>query len=199
MAGELCALADVRSLMQKKSADTAQDALITALIVPASKAIMKWCEREFAPTSTAVARVFEYPWEGEFLSLAPYDVRTVTSVVVDSDVGAGVTLAADEYRLWPRPARDGTFMAVRLRPLSVATGRVLFRNREVTVTGDWGFPSVPDEAKWATAMTVQHWLTVNVAAYRGADDGGDVRAIPKRGIPPEAIQLVAPFKRMPFG
>ncbi len=78
-AQNLCLLADVRALMQKKAADTGQDALIATLITNASDAIMRFCDREFAPTSAGVTRTFEFPWEGEFVSLAPYDLRAVTA------------------------------------------------------------------------------------------------------------------------
>lgn len=198
-AGDLCTLADVRLRMQKKTADTAQDALITSLIAPVSAAIMRWTEREFAPVTASAARVFEWDWRGEFVSLAPYDLRTVTTIQVDTDTVTPITLTTDEYRLWPKPPKDGTYLALRLKPLSLTVGRVVYRNREVTVTGAWGFPSVPSDVAAAAAATVVHWMMVNVAAFRRPDELPDGADPPRRGIPPEALQMLATYKRAVTG
>lgn len=194
-AGDLCTLADVRARMQKKGADVTQDALIASFIGPASAAIMRWTEREFAPQTNAVARVFEWPRDATLLSLAPHDVRVVTSVTVDTDVGVvPITLSADEWRLYPKPNRDGVSHSIRLRPFGVNVGRVAWENREVTITGDWGFPTIPVEAVQATAATVVHWMSTNVAAFRAPDEAG--ADPPKRGLPLEAKQMVNHYKRV---
>jgi hypothetical protein len=193
--GDLCTLADVRRLLQKKTVDTSQDALIGTLITAASVAIMGKLEREFAPATTGVTRTFEWRWEGEFLSLAPYDLRVATAVVVDTDQASPITLSNDEWRYWPQPARDGTYMALRLRPFSAALGRNMWGNRQVQITGNWGFATVHPDVNMACAITVVHWLTVNAAAFRRPDDNPDGYAPPKRGIPPEAWDLLGRFKR----
>lgn len=181
--------------MQKKPADSTQDVLIGSFITSASVAIMGRIEREFAPATTGLTRTFEWPWEGEFLSLAPYDLRSVTSISVDTDQPSPISLSVDEYRLWPRPSRDGTFMAVRLRPFSSAIGRVMWGNRQVQITGNWGFQEIPADVGHAAALTVVHWLNVNSAVFRAPDDNPDGYAPPKRGIPPEAWDLLSRFKR----
>lgn len=191
--GDLCTLADVRARMQKKAGDTAQDALISAFITPASVAVMRWADREFAPATSNLARVFEWPREGELLSLAPYDVRVVTSVTADTDNGAGYALASDEWRLGPKPARDGVFNFIRLRPFGVAVSRRRWAKREVTIVGDWGFPSVPSDVAHATAATVVHWMTTNVAVFRSPEDGPS-EAKP-RGLPMEACHILGSYKR----
>lgn len=198
-AANLCSLDGVRERMQKKVTDTAQDDMILRFIPQASRQIMRWTEREFAPAMSAAARVFEWPRTGSFLSLAPYDLRAVTSIQVDTDLPDPITLTVDEYRLWPKPAKDGVYLALRLHPLNMRVGVIPWANREVTVTGDWGWTVVPDDVISAAEATVVHWLTVNVAAFRRPDEQPDGPNPPRRGIPPEALQALQPYKRAVVG
>jgi len=195
-ASDLCTLADVRLLMQTKAANTQQDPLVSSLITPASVAIMGKVEREFAPAVSAITRVFEWSWDSELVSLAPYDLRIATAVSVDTDQVNPYVLSVDEWRLFPKPPRDGTYMAMRLRPFGASVGRVMWRKREVSITGNWGFATVPTDVKQACALTVVHWVNVNSAAFQRPDDNPDGYAPPRRGIPPEAWDLLARFKRV---
>lgn len=200
---DLCTLADVRALMQKSGTDVAQDALIASLITRVSTKIMRDTGREFVPggpdglPATAATRTFEFPWESTLVNLAPYDLKTVTAVKVDTDQGAGIVLSTDEYRTWPQPARYGTYQALRVQPFSSQLGRVMWRNRQLAVTGDWGFPSIPPEVTQAAAETVVHWITANPAAHRfaGSPDSG-VPPVAPRGYPMSALDLLSGFKRM---
>ena len=167
MAVSLVSVADVRGFIQKPDPDQAQDAIIGRLIESASEAILTWTEREFAPAGTAgVARVFYYCGNG-VLNLSPYDVQVVTQVKIDSIAGSGGTiLASTEYRLYPTPAKDGVYNWLRLSPnISATPANTNFAEREVTVTGTWGFPSVPDDVKHWTTVTVAEWLRLNVSAF----------------------------------
>lgn len=181
--------------MQKATTDTAQDAMISALITPASVALMGRAEREFAPATSGATRTFEFPWDSQLVNLAPYDLRAVTAVVVDTDVAPGVTLSTDEWRLFPQPNRDGAYQGLRVQPQTAAFGRVMWRNRQIQITGDWGFATVPSDVKEAAAFTVVHWMKVNAAVFQPPDDNPDGYAPPKRGIPPEAWDLICHYKR----
>lgn len=164
---DLCTLSEVRSFLQKPSTDTNQDAIISSLITRASLAIMRYCDREFAPASTSTVRKFEWnPRNYGLLDLAPYDVRAVTLVRLDSDQTSPTTLTTDEYRLWPRPSRDGTYQALRIRPWSIVSPSWQFPDvREVEVTGTWGFSAVPEDVKHTALVTVATWLRRDVAAF----------------------------------
>lgn len=196
-AQDLCVLEDVRALMQKAVSDTTQDALINSQITRASDAIMRFVDRQFAPQQTAVTKSFEWPWEGEFVSLAPYDlVGQPTTVTVDADQPAGgIVISADEFRVWPNPPRDGVYLALRIRPFSAVLGRIMWRNRRVDVMGNWGFPVIPTDVVEACAMTVVHWVTVFGAQQRWMDPAQVEQQPPRRGIPWEAKELLFPFKR----
>lgn len=163
---DLCTLSEVRSFLQKQSTDTGQDAIISSLITRASLAIMRYCDREFAPATTAATRKFEWHPNATFVDLAPYDVRSVTTVRLDSDQTTPTTLTTDEYRLWPRPNRDGTYQALRIRPWTIVSPSWQFPDvREVEVTGDWGFAAIPEDVKHTALVTVATWLRRDVAAF----------------------------------
>jgi hypothetical protein len=166
MSVSLVSVADVRNFIQKPDADQQQDAIIGRLIEQASEAIMTWTEREFAPAGQpGVSRQFYYCGNG-VLNLTPYDVQTVTAVKIDTVGGAGgTTLAGTDYRLYPTPAKDGVYNWLRLSPAIVGNPSTTFAQREVTVTGTWGFPAVPDDVKHWTAVTVATWLRKDVQAF----------------------------------
>lgn len=191
---DLCNVADVKSALFKKTSDTGQDVFIQDLITDASVHLMDEYEQEWAPTTASAARVFEFRWEDELMSLAPYALRTVSSIVVDSDQGAGVALSTDEWRLEPQPPKDGVYTAIHLRPFSAALGRTTYRNRQVTITGAWGYSAVPRNVKRACVMTVRHWLVTSTGSFRHADDPTLDVAPVQRGIPPEARELLRRFR-----
>ena len=162
-ATDLTTVQAVRDFLQKPAADEEQDLIIAALITRASLAIMDYTQREFAPASSSTARTFEYEGGG-FLDLAPYDIRTVTLVRMDTDEASPTTLAADEYRLYPYPSKNGVYSALRLAPYVVAS-RARWQQRLVEVTGTWGFSAVPDDVAHQCIVTVADWLRLNVQAF----------------------------------
>lgn len=248
MAVNLCTLAEVRALLQKKSTDTSQDALIEELIPRASETICGRCDRQFAPEGQAT-HYFDWPWENELVSFAPWDLQELvgekalteateklrelealqhewertsgkagrnvsaaeltaaeeaytlaeakleTSIVADTDQKKPYFLSSDEFRLWPYNKRDGVYQSVRVRPFGAAVGRIVWKSRQLKVVGVWGFPTIPQDVVQATAATVVHWMTVNVAAFRRPDDPASANAIPRRGLPPEAWDLIQRYKR----
>lgn len=165
---DLCTTANVREFLQKPAGDTNQDTVIASMITRASRLILTYTEREFAPTVASETRTFEYdpswPRGTEvWISLAPYDLRTVASVTVDTDEGAGTALASTQYRLWPRPNPQGTFTALRIDPLGFSSRR--FRMRQVQIAGAWGFSTIPEDVVDACVKTVALWLRRDVAAF----------------------------------
>lgn len=162
-AADLCTLEDVRLFLGKDDSDTSQDAVIASLISRASLAIMRDCQREFAPASSSAARVFRYSTPGR-MSLAPYEARTVTLVRMDSDQASPVTLTASQYRLWPVPAPDGTYLTV-LFDGTEGSSSSAWRDRIVEVTGTWGMAAVPEDVRHACVVTAATWFRRDVAAF----------------------------------
>jgi hypothetical protein len=203
-AGDLCTLQDVRAFLQKADTDTAQDALIASFIIRASTAIGRWCEREFAPqTAAGVTRLFEVDWDSEsYVSFAPYDLASASAVTIDPDMGTGFVLPAAQYRLYPVNRPLGVYTGMKVIPLMFATGPVLFSNRQVSITGTWGFPSVPADVAYATVITVAMWLRQDMSAFGTNvlldDDGGESGDVLPRmvgAVPPGARTLLAPYRR----
>jgi hypothetical protein len=149
-----------------------QDTLINSEIARASLAIHRYCEREFVTTATNPAtRTFELMPQTRFegwVSLAPYDLQAVSGanpVKIDTDQTSAVNLGVDEWRYWPQPAADGVYMALRLQPLSINTGRIPWVFRQVSVTGNWGFPSIPADVEHACIVTAVTWLRRDVSVF----------------------------------
>lgn len=161
---DLVTVEDVRRFLQKQSTDTGQDPIIATLISRASKAIIRYTEREFAPAGSAgEARTFEYAG-GSFLSLSPYDLRAITRVRLDIDEASPTTLTSSDYRLYPNPASEGVYTAIRLAPYLIHSS-TRWQQRLVEITGTWGFASVPEEVKHWTIVTVALWLRRDVATF----------------------------------
>lgn len=194
--------------MQKVAADTGQDARIATLITRVSTKIMRDYGREFVPggalalPAIAATRKFDYAWGDQYpvearVSLAPYDLQLTPAptIIVDTDQSSPSTLSTDEWRLHPQPPRDGVYTAIYLCPLNVSVGMVGWRKRQLTITGNWGFPAIPGEVAEACAQTVAYWITAYPAAGR-PDLGEGVPAPQPRGYPLSALDLLSPFKRM---
>lgn len=193
---DLCATSDVRSFLQKQTADTAQDAIIGTLITAASTAIIRLVGREFAPAATSSDRIFTYKGGG-ILDFAPYDCRSVTSVVLDTDLGASdqTTLGTTDYALRPLPAKDGVYQWLRLPNHAVADSPGRFPERQVTVTGTWGFATVPENVKQACVVTVAIWLRRDVAAFSTTFNSLEDRVERPEALPSAVAGLLSPYRR----
>lgn len=172
---DLCTVADVRAYRQKPSADTDQDTVIQSLITAASRAINTYLGVDVTPTNASGAtasHVFVYRGGGRLsLSNGRKVAQSVTSVVMDTDTSSPLTLTSDQWSLRPKPARDGLYRWLRLPYAGVQLHGPLFpggrdeAEREVTVTGVWGFPSVPEDVKHWCVITVCEWLDQNVQSF----------------------------------
>lgn len=171
----LCTLADVRQFLQKDASETNQDAVITSLLPRATRAIQSYTERQFLP-EYAVARTFEVQPREMLVNLAPYELRTITSVVLLPDT----TLDSTAWRGWPTAGRDGTFLLLRLylTATTVVAGQPYPFADQVTITGNWGMAAVPEDVKQCAIVTVATWMRQYVEAggaqvFTGRDDIAD--------------------------
>lgn len=204
-AGDLTTLASVREFLRiSDSSQTDMDAALTTMIGQASKAIHHHTGREFAPLSTASqARIFEY-YGGGVLFLTPYDAKTVTSVQIDTDSDSPTTLVEDsDYFLKPRGAFQGVYTHIELRGYEPAakSSTAAFASkpwREVTVTGTWGFASVPSDVAVACNMLVAFWYR-NHSAPAGRDLANDGDRFGPVNMPTGVMQLLAPYRVLGFG
>lgn len=194
---DLTTVDSVRQFMQFRDADTEQDPIIPSLVTAASRAIMRDCQREFKTgVADGTAREFEYKGDG-FLDLGPFDLRALADpgVEVDSDGDSPTTITTDQYRLYPFPNAEGVFTALRL-DVSWQGSFNRWPVRRVRVTGDWGWPSVPDEVETACIITVATWLRRDVSAFSTTFSIPEDRLERPEAIPSAARALLAPFRRM---
>lgn len=196
-AQDLTSLSDVRLFLQKPDADTGQDTIISALITRASDAIMRYTQREFAPAASSTARTFLSDNRG-YVSLAPYDVRAVSQIRLDTDTSNPVTLTTDEYRLRPLPAVHGVYTFLLLNPLS-GRPNTRFAERTVEITATWGFATVPEDVEHACILTVVEWLRDDVSAFTTAYEGEDNPPnSPVSSIPQDARAVLTPYMRATY-
>lgn len=198
-AADLCTLEDVRAELQKPEGDLAADLILAATVTRASQAIMRYTEREFAPATDDATRTFELDdqWWDTFLSLAPYDLRGAPATVkIDTDISAGVSLTAQEYRLFPRPARDGVYSSIRLRPQNFGTSDWFGDLRELQITGDWGFPSVPEDVRHAATVTAADWYRRDIAAFSTSFNLETDRLDVPQSMPKGVLDILDRYRRM---
>ncbi len=198
--GLLCSVDDVRSYLQKPSGDTAQNDMIEALIARASRSIMRFCEREFAPAGAAgVARTFAWTGRGH-IDLVPYDVRAVTAVLLDPNLDAAdqTTLGASDYMLMPVEATDGVYQSIAVANTASqgsSTTRSAFGWRQVQVTGTWGFASVPADVSYACLMAVAIWMRRDVQAFSTTFNTDEARLERPEALPSAVKGMLMPWCR----
>lgn len=166
---DLITLEEARSFLQKAEDEKKQDGVIAETITTASTEIRNHTNREFVSAGDKdLARTFVFEG-GKRLNLFPYDLREASTVRLASDLSEGsqVDLDASQWRLRPIPSRYGVYQWLEL-PKSVCAGIALPEDREdfeVTVTGKWGFASVPEDVKQWCKVTVAVWLRKDVSAF----------------------------------
>ena len=152
---------------------------------------------EFATPVSGVARKFSYRG-GSKLLLTPYSLRSIDSVVFDTDGTnpANTTLTEDDYRLHPRTPKDGVYSMIEFRGFSpvARTSAVDYRpDREVTITGDWGYEEVPAEIAQACVMAVVFRLR-NDSDYRAQGGAEEVGRYGSIQFPTLVRQILEPYK-----
>lgn len=201
-AGDLTTLASVREFLRINSTQTDMDAALSTFVTQASKTIHHYTGREFAPLSTASqVRIFEY-YGGGHLYFTPYDLQSATLVQIDTDGSTPATLTADsDYFLKPRNAQLGVYDSMELRGCEPAkrNSNTPYRPwRQITITGTWGFPSVPEDVKAAANMLIAFWYR-NGSAVPGRDLAGQGDRFGPVNLPTAVIQLLAPYRIVGFG
>lgn len=194
---DLCTLDQVRAWLGKPPADTAQNDVIQDVITRASRAIMRFADREFvARAANPATRVFvvEGAWRSRVLRVGDL-AAAPTAVVVRTSTGSTVSTlnVASDIEVGPL-VRWGWEPITELRFVGGAT---LDGTHRVAVTGTWGWPSIPEDVQQAAIITAGHWVRRYVQSGGSAlspeavDETGVVESIP-----PAARALVVPY-RMP--
>ena len=200
-----CDVGDIRIALELQHGEDARISLARELIGPASSAIMEYTQREFAPATGSATRTFEVSFGSGHPSvdLAPYDLRTVSSVQLHPEASSPTTLTVDsDYKLSPLPSKDGTYVRLVLYGgLGFdSTLRTRLGAARIDVAGAWGHATVPVAVRRATALTVSSWMDRPVHEYGGMGedmvDGLAPSTANGLAIPFAARKLVDPFRRL---
>ncbi len=202
--GDLCTLADVRQALELPAADTTRDNLIQSLISDLSRAIMREYDREFAPVTASATRRFEIPAGSLLLDLTPYDLRTVSSLTLNPDIGGGSALTAStDFQLMPVNSAQGTYLGVRFsnRVSSLHSSQTAmdFGYTLCDIAGAWGFGAVPQDVKRACVIAVQSALRRDLTelAIAGIEEAQMIspEGPATHAIPAASRRLLAPYRR----
>jgi hypothetical protein len=197
----LCSVDDVKGYLELTTNDS--DDLILQSIVAASSIIPERYQREFIGPSGGT-RTFSA--RGYLVDLAPYDLRTVTSVTMHPEETAQALVVDSDYLLRPQGGfrLGGTYWHIRLSPRVNLSSTVFreFGEARLQVIGDWGCFStgaVDASVKRAAVFTAAAWTDRAVADYGLA--GEEPRELrPDRfatyGIPAAAHAILSPWGRL---
>lgn len=204
VSGNLCELGDVRAQLELPDSDTTRDTLIQTLIPQASQVIMQETDREFAPATASATRRFRI--ESHIVSLAPYDLRTVSSISLHPESTSPLSLTVtQDYQLHPIGAPSGTYTSLQLSGLLVSaftsTTAFNFGYSLMDITGAWGFATIPPDVNRACALTVASWLRRDISAFAEASEMDVGTGLgPTLGtsfsLPFDAKELLAPYYRL---
>ena len=169
---DLISLADLKTALNIDPTDDRKDAMYTAVIPAVSSMIRTYTGRDFGAAAATEARNFEYDGSG-FLDID--DAATITQVEFVVPNAANIVLTSDQWYAAP-PRRDDSpvFSYIVLTSLLginpymgfernmdvlYEEGRLPLVTRTATVTGTWGWATVPQDVKWAAVWTIQEWTS----------------------------------------
>jgi len=182
---DLCTLADVKASTEATMGTGSRDAIIQALITDASVALMGRLERELAPHTDGVSRVVQVNPQARqvdgsvVVDLAPWDLRSATSVALHPEQTSPIALAANvDYSLEPFVAAQGSYQRIRLSRYLVLTSNfeIRFGYAQLRVTGNWGLwttDTVDNDVRGVVVLMVRSWLRQNPGNDLGGLHGGD--------------------------
>lgn len=226
----LTSIANARLYVLRDANDATQDDMLTLLINAYTGAVFAYTRREWLPETNGDSRKFTFTGGG-FLSLEPFELRNLTSITMYTDMPtadqrvlvAGTSTVQGEFRLHP-PNRtaEGTYQWITLPQSAYGVssfgspayynnpypygpvGRTAPLDFEVTVVGDWGVGTVPDDVELAVLIAIKDAYE-NPSGYASGIEGGlsftesqDAITGPEsraRNLPIEARALLTPYKR----
>ena len=219
----LTSLEAAREYVLSDQDDASRDSKLIRLVKGYSRAVQNYSRREWLPLVSAQARKLSYNGLG-YLTLDPWDLRTATSIVMFTDLPttqqrtlvAGSPTVEGEYRLLPAGLTpEGTYRSIMLPPFTpysssygghMVDGEWIYRppsgTYEVTVTGNWGIGTVPDDVELACLIAVKNTYE-NPSAFAAGAQGGFTFAeettgsasLWERMLPAESRALLTPYRR----
>lgn len=149
--------------------DTDDDALLALWVTTASRAVDTFCHRQFGKVDAAEARTFTPVWDrhcGRYVAQVD-DLSTAAGLTVADSTAVAVT----DYELGPVNAPQKSQPYLRL--LTKVGGTL-------TVTGVWGWPTVPAAVKTATLLQAARFSARRDSPYGIAgspNEGSEMRLL----------------------
>jgi len=145
----LISLDFAKTVLRIDSANTADDALLTALVAGVSQAIKTYCRRDLVPTHY----VELYDGTGSVaLLLRHFPLISLNSVVVDASSSAPTTCTAAGFQL--RPAIGQIIFKPDVPMLGGLVPRFVRGRANIQVDYSAGFDPIPDDLQLATVLAV---------------------------------------------
>lgn len=191
-------IGQVKLWLGQSDTDSSQDDRLTFLVNAASTVIHEYCQREFVSVLGSGTRNFALKRDG-LITFGKYDLQSASLVQLDTDGSVTAsTVDPAAYQLAPVDSPHGVYGSLRFYSFSI--GPILRQwaggiPRQVSVTGLWGFPSVPADVEQACVLTVAKWFKRDQVAWTNE------YAVPQAGpgdglnLPFDARMLLQPYKR----
>ena len=209
-------LATYKSLLGIQAGLTQDDAQITALLEPASKAVETYTGRSFAvSTGIATERSFQYDGSG-FLDVD--DCTAVTAVSVNVPNVAPYVLDSVAWTAMPDNGPVTYYLLIHGGPYIYGISPEMgfernldnyplqtYKPATVAVTATWGWAAVPEDVKLATALTIQNFvadsgkaegLTAEAIADWSRSWGSRTGGFQGLAVPNRARDLLAAYQRI---
>ena len=190
-------LAELKSALRIPATDTIDDMLLEKAINSASRLIDGYAYRSFYNAGTATRY---YAPQDSYITQFD-DLQSLTSLVTSSTGdGYDTTWVAGDYQLEPlNGISDGlTVPYTRVRALGDFTFLTLSEEATVSITGVWGWPSVPEAISQACVIQASRIFKRldSPLGVAGFGDMGVVRVTSR--LDGDVAQLVEPYRKMRF-
>ena len=195
-----CTLAELRARLGYVSTDTADDAMLEAVVMGVSRLIDRYTGRRFYTTSADETRY--YTAEDSYTLFLPDDLVSVTTLSTDEDGDRTYeyTWAVTDYDLEPaNAALDGQpYTRIEVTPEGAYLWPVGIR-RGVKIVGKFGLAAAPADVKEACLLQSERVFKRKDAPFGvvGSAEMGQALVIPK--LDPDVALLLAGHRRMGIG
>src|SRR5262245_50710509 len=196
-----------REYVLRDATDDSQDGKLKTLIDSYSVSIYRYTGRQWHPEGTSSTKRFSYDGSG-FLSLEPYELRTVGTVTMWADqptadqqiLDPGSSTERAEFYLGPAGGTtEGTYTFIDI-PTVYCPPR---RGVTVSVSGTWGISSIPADVELACLVAVKA-AYVNPEGFSARSLGEltfteELTAAPSdtagNSLPQSSRNLLVPYRR----
>lgn len=179
-----------------RDVDPTSDMQLAFLINDASVQMMSFAQREFKSALVgSQPRTFQLDYRNTYsayIDFGDYDAATVSAVVAETQPTGGNTtldISTLQYQAQPVEKWNGVYTGIVVFSPASMWGAAFAAGIQhtATVTGVWGFPSVPADVESMCVETVKEWYLTGYAVTNAV------------GIPGESDQVVqGPRHQLPY-